>query len=119
MLEPVSILVSPFGVSRPLLICRTLFVLLYVAAPRMATDQNSPTNDKQVGTVQTQMRNVRYHFSDTVMVEITSLNGELVPLGNNEFPVFDDENSFNLRINTAEIAIDSLNLASAVPLKVE
>src|SRR2546427_7934399 len=114
MLEPVSILVSPFGVSRPLLICRTLFVLLYVAALRMATDQNSPTNDKQLGTVQTQMRNVRYHFSDAVAVEIKSLNGELVPLGNNEFPIFDDKNSFNLRINTAEIAIDSSNLANVL-----
>src|SRR6266478_5113053 len=114
MLEPVSILVSRFGISIPLLVCRALFVLLYVAAPRMAADQNPPTNDKQLGTVQTQMRNVRYHFSDTVMVEIKSLNGELVPLGNNEFPVFDDENSFNLRINTAEIAIDSLNLANVL-----
>jgi len=80
----------------------------------MAADQNSPTNDKQVRTVQTQMRNVRYHFSDTVAVEIKSLNGELVPLGNNEFPVFDDTNSFNLRINTAEIAIDSSNLANVL-----
>jgi hypothetical protein len=107
-------LVSRFGISIPLLICRALFVLLYVAAPRMAADQNSATNDKQLGTVQTQMRNVRYHFSDTVVVEIKSLNGELVPLGNNEFPVFDDKNSFNLRIDTAEIAIDSSNLANVL-----
>ena len=60
------------------------------------------------------MRNVTYHFSDTVAVEIKSLNGELVPLGKNEFPVFDDKDSFNLRISTAEIAIDSSNLASVL-----
>jgi hypothetical protein len=47
-------------------------------------------------------------------VEIKSLNGELVPLGNNEFPVFDDKNSFNLHIRTAEIAIDSSNLANVL-----
>jgi hypothetical protein len=35
-----------------------------------------------------------------------------VPLGKNEFPVFDDKNSFSLRISTAEMAIDSSNLAN-------
>jgi len=62
--------------------------------------------------VQTQMRNVTYHFSDTVVVNIKSLNGELVPLGKNEFPIFDDKDSSNLRISTAEISIDSSNLAN-------
>ena len=91
-----------------------LFVLICAAAPGIVASQDSPTNDKREGTVQTQMRNVTYHFSDTVVVEIKSLNGELVPVGNNEFPVFDDKNSFNLRIRTAEIAIDSSNLANVL-----
>ena len=62
--------------------------------------------------VQAQMRNVTYHFSDAVVVNIKSLNGELVPLGKNEFPIFDDKNSFNLRISTAEISIDSSSLGN-------
>ena len=107
-------LVPPFHVSLPLLISRGLLVLLCAAAPGIVASQNSPVNDKQVGTVQTQMRNVTYHFSDTVAVEIKSLNGELVPLGKNEFPIFDDKDSFNLRISTAEIAIDSSNLANVL-----
>ena len=107
-------LVPPFHVSLPLLISRGLLVLLCAAAPGILAGQNSPANDKQVGTVQTQMRNVTYHFSETMAVEIRSLNGELVPLGNNEFPIFDDKNSFNLRISTAEIAIDSSNLANVL-----
>jgi hypothetical protein len=96
------------------LISRTLFVLLCAAAPGIVASQNSPANDKQEGAVQAQMRNVTYHFSDTVVVEIKSLNGELVPLGKNEFPIFDDKDSFNLRISTAEIAIDSSNLANVL-----
>src|SRR5258708_2281365 len=60
------------------------------------------------------MGNVTYHCSETVAVEIKSLNGVLVPLGKNEFPVFDDKDSFNLRIGTAEIAIDSSNLANVL-----
>jgi len=97
--------------SLPLLISRALFVLLCAAAPAVVLGQNPPANDKPEGTVQTQMSNVTFRFSETVAVEIKSLNGVLVPLGKNEFPVFDNKDSFNLRINTAEIAIDSLNLA--------
>ena len=91
-----------------------LFVQLFLAAPAIAAGQNSPPSDKQLSTVQTQMRNVPYHFSDAVAVEIKSLNGELVPVGNNEFPIFDDKNSFSLRISAAEIAIDSSNLANVL-----
>ena len=107
-------LFSPFHISLPLLISRALFVLLCAATPGIVASQNSPTNDKQEGTVQAQMRNVTYHFSDAVVVEIKSLNGELVPLGKNEFPIFDDKDSFNLRISTAEIAISSSNLANVL-----
>jgi hypothetical protein len=96
------------------LISRVLFVLLCAATPEIVVSQNSPTNDKQEGTVQTQMRNVMFRFSDTVAVEIKSLDGELVPLGKNEFPIFDDKDSFNLRISTAEIAIDSSSLANVL-----
>ena len=84
--------VSPFHESSlRLLISRSLFVLLYAAAPGIVATQNSPANDKQEGVVQAQMRNVTYHLSDAVVVNIISLNGELVPLGKNEFPVFDDK----------------------------
>ena len=107
-------LFSPFHISLPLLISRALFVLLCAAAPGITAGQNSPANDKQQGTVQTQMSNVTLHLSETVAVEIKSLNGVLVPLGKNEFPIFDDKDSFNLRITTAEIAIDSSNLANVL-----
>jgi hypothetical protein len=83
-------------------------------APGIVARQNPPNSDKQEGTVQTQMRNVAFRFSETVAVEIKSLNGVLVPLGKNEFPIFDDKDSFNLHISTAEIAIDSSNLANVL-----
>jgi len=107
-------LVSPFHISLPLLVFRALCVLLCAVAPGITAGQDSPAKEKQEGTVQAQMRNVTYHFSETVAVEIRSLKGELVPLGKNEFPVFDDKDSFNLRISAAEIAIDSSNLANVL-----
>ncbi|MGB8475608.1 MAG: hypothetical protein WCE61_16110 [Candidatus Acidiferrum sp.] len=61
-----------------------------------------------------QMRNVTFRFSDTVEVEIKSLNGVLLPLGKNEFPNFDDKNSFKLRVSTGEIAINSSDLANVL-----
>jgi hypothetical protein len=114
ILRIVRNLVSRFHESQLLLISTSLFVLHCVVAQGIVASQSPPVNDKQEGTVQTQMRNVTYHFSDTVVVEIKWLNGELVPLGKNEFPIFDDKDSFNLRISTAEIAIDSSNLANVL-----
>jgi hypothetical protein len=107
-------MVSSFHISLPRLISRALFILLCAAAPGVVPGQNPPANDKPEGTVQTQMSNVTFRFSETVAVQIKSLNGVLVPIGKNEFPVFDDKDSFNLRINTAEIAIDSSNLANVL-----
>jgi hypothetical protein len=113
-LQFVRSLVSPFHISLPLSISWALCALLCPVAPPIVAGQNSPPNATQDSTVQTQMSNVTFRFSETVAVEIKSLNGVLVPLGNNEFPNFDDKNSFNLRINTAEIAMDSSNLANVL-----
>jgi hypothetical protein len=107
-------LVSPFHKSQLLLISPVLFVVVCAVTPGIVTSQNPPANDNPEHTVQTQMRNVTFRFSDTVAVEIKSLNGVLVPLGKNEFPVFDDKESFNLRISTAEISIDSTDLANVL-----
>ncbi len=60
--------------------------------------------------IQTEMRNVNYHFSSTISVSIRSLDGELLPLGG-EIPVFDDKRSFIIRIRTAEIGMAADTLA--------
>jgi len=114
ILPLVKRLLSPFRISLPFLIPQAVFILLCTAATEIVASQNTSISDKRENTVQTQMRNVTYHFSDTVVVEIKWLNGELVPLGKNEFPIFDDKDSFNLRISAAEIVIDSSNLANVL-----
>jgi hypothetical protein len=107
-------LVPPFGLSLPRSMFLALLVLLCAAAPGIIASQNSQAGDQHEGPVHAQMRNVTYHFSDTVVVQIKSLNGELVPVGNNQFPIFDDKDSFSLRIDTAEISIDSSSLANVL-----
>ncbi len=51
------------------------------------------------------MRNVQFHFTDTAVAKIDTLSGELLPIGKNEMPVFDDKTSFELRVSNAKIAI--------------
>ena len=89
-----------------------LFLLALAPALERMTAQQSVTSDQSGHAVRAQMHNVKYRFSDKVSVQINTLNGALVPVGNNEFPVFDDKNSFKIRVDTAEIAIGPGDLAS-------
>ena len=63
--------------------------------------------------VDVQMRNVLYHYTDQVSVHIRALRGSFVPL-KGEMPVFDDKNSFALRIMSAEIAINPASLSNVL-----
>lgn len=65
-------------------------------------------------SVHTEMHNVMYHFTDSSAVHIVYLEGELVPTTETGIPVFDDPNSFNLNIRSAEMSITSDALASAL-----
>ncbi len=64
--------------------------------------------------VRAEMRNVMYRITDTVAVHIAYLEGELVPTGKQGIPVFDDANSFDLAIHSAEISIAPDALANAM-----
>ncbi len=74
-----------------------------------------PSADARASTraVHAEMRNVMYHFDDKVVAHIRNLTGELVPTGDNDMPVFDDKNSFSLRIATAVIAMNTESLTNA------
>jgi hypothetical protein len=76
--------------------------------------QEHPSAVKEDAAVQAQMHNVLYRFTGNVAVHIKSLNGALVPAGNNDFPIFDDKESFRIRIDAAEMAIDSTDLSNVL-----
>jgi hypothetical protein len=81
------------------------FLCALVAGATVRTSADEPAH-----VVQVQMRNVNYHFSDTLSVHINSLRGELVPAGKNEFPILDDQSSYTIRITAGEMTcpVDSL-----------
>lgn len=89
-----------------------LCLLLCGSIPRLVAAQEAAAPEKPDAAVRAQMHNVKYRFSDKVSVQINSLSGAFVPIGSNEFPVFDDKNSFKIRIDTAEIAISPQDLAN-------
>jgi hypothetical protein len=91
---------------------RVVFLLALAFAPGGIAAQQTVTSDQSSHAVGAQMHNVKYRFSDKVSVQINTLNGALVPVGSNEFPVLDDKNSFKIRIDAAEIAISPGDLAN-------
>jgi hypothetical protein len=93
--------------------CRAclLLAVLFSAAPRLGAQSNSRQGDSNAA-VQTQMQNVRYHFTESATVYIKTLSGELLPTEAAELPIFDDKDSFRVRIGYAEIDIAPADLAS-------
>lgn len=95
-------------------ICRALCIIASVLIPLTLRAQTQPAASDQKAGVKVQMRNVIYHFSDSVVVHIETLNGDVVPTGEYKFPIFDDRKSFNIEISSGEIAINTESLANVL-----
>jgi hypothetical protein len=72
----------------------------------------APGSEASGRPVEVQMRNVMYHFTNSVAVHIRKLHGQLAPRG--DIPVFDDKESFTLQIDSAEIAMTPDSLANVL-----
>ena len=93
--------------------CRVCMLLaLMSATTSLASAQSNARQGDSNAAVQTQMQNVRYHFTESATAYIKSLSGELLPTEGSEFPVFDNKDSFRVRIWYAEIDIAAADLAS-------
>jgi hypothetical protein len=55
-----------------------------------------------------------YHFTDQIAVHLINVGGSLVPTSAGHIPVFDDKNSFELRITAAEMTMDPQSLANVL-----
>ena len=85
--------------------CRAIFLLACVAIPKFVLAQTTPGQANEGNPVRAQMRNVMYHFTDSISVHILQLSGKLVP--KKEIPVFDDKESFALEIDSATITMST------------
>lgn len=64
--------------------------------------------------VQAQMHNVLFHFSSAAAAHIESLNGEIIPTGNNTMPVLEDKTSFEVRVKSARVSVSAAALAAVM-----
>src|ERR1700734_4221275 len=53
--------------------------------------------------VQVAIKNVMYHFTDSIAAHIVQLQGHLIPTKDGAIIVFDDTNSFFIVVSSAEI----------------
>src|SRR5215467_1155059 len=92
-----------------------LFLLLAcIIALSGARAQERTPSEPDGGAVKVQMHNVMYHFTDQIAVHLINVGGSLVPTSAGHVPVFDDKNSFELRITAAEMTMDPQSLANVL-----
>ncbi len=60
------------------------------------------------------MRNVMFYLTNKAAAHLEALSGELWPTGKNEMPVFDDKNSFEMRVFSGKVSITADALAEIV-----
>jgi len=90
----------------------TCLSVALIAVPTRNSHAGSKSRSADQNNVHTQMRNVMYHFSQSVAVHIKSLDGDLVPADESGYPVFDNKDSFRVLISSAEITITGTDLAN-------
>ncbi len=91
-----------------------LAVGLLASIPATPEKSGAVTESSKGEPVEVQMHDVLYHFQENMAVHIRRLGGELEPIGNAQFPVFDDKNSFQLNIRAAEMAITLQSMANVL-----
>jgi hypothetical protein len=77
-----------------------------------ASAQSPETPDPHA--VQIAMKNVMYHYTDSIAVHILRLQGALVPVKSDSIVIFDDKHSFTLALASAEISISCNALAQVL-----
>jgi len=61
-----------------------------------------------------EMRNVRLHLADDVVLAVRSLDGEFISHARGVPPVFDDPGSYTLRMRSADLAVDIASLNALI-----
>ncbi len=88
-------------------------VLIVLTTLLEAQTPRRPPTQPDAHSVEVQMRNVVYHFTDNIAVHIRRLHGRLVPT-KGDVPVFDDKESFKVLIESAEMTISAQSLANVL-----
>ena len=58
------------------------------------------------------MRNVALHVADGVVLNVRKLDGEFISHSKIDPPIFDDPNSYTLRLRAADMTLDDASLTN-------
>lgn len=64
------------------------------------------------GPVQIEMRNVRLHMDEGIVLEIAALRGEMISTVADQPPVFDRPDSYTLHLSTGDVSMDMASLTN-------
>jgi hypothetical protein len=67
-------------------------------------------------TVGIEMRNVSLHIADGVILVVHSLDGVFISRGRNKPPIFDDPQSYTMRMKVADVEMDAPSLTTMMRL---
>lgn len=81
------------------------------AIPSPTPVQPSPT-PAAVAPVQIEMKNVRLHVAEGIVLKVRNLRGEMVSKVPTIGPVFDDQRSFVIRMFSADVTMDMASLTN-------
>jgi hypothetical protein len=79
-------------------------------APAVTPPVTTPSAVASTEPVQIEMKNVRLHPADGIILEIAYLRGEMISRTPGRHPVFDDQNSYVLQVFSADISMDMSSL---------
>jgi hypothetical protein len=82
------------------------------AGPPTESPRPAPVPVAAGGSVRVEMKNVHMHMTDRVVLMIHSLRGALLRTAKSRPPVFDDRESFVIRIDAGEIAMSTASLTA-------
>jgi hypothetical protein len=95
----------------------TLLVVTIVLGLRSAgTSAGSPAAAAEPVRCGIDMRNVRLHVAENIVLDVRTLDGELDGHTPGVPPIFDDPASYTMRIKSAEMSIDGANLTALMGL---
>jgi hypothetical protein len=85
-------------------------IVLWLLVPSLdARQARSPQPDVSI-----EMRNVHLHVSDDAALDVTWIHGRLRSTSPDKPPVFDDQSSFTMELEDAEVALDAASLTALV-----
>lgn len=111
---------GPRSLTRPIACALTCFALVGgcnrtratadSSSPQPALPQTKEPDRRAYGPVQIEMKHVRLHAAEGIVLDIAALRGEMISRNESQPPVFDDPKSYVLKVFTADISMDMASL---------